>query len=89
MIRATRDDFSSSVDVHSLACEAFPCHECPVPTGREFYDSGLFLHKLLLTGTECLLRDLCWLLGHLPGNSQVFGVKRMEEYLGILALCIK
>jgi hypothetical protein len=32
--------------------------------------------------------ELCWLLGHPPGNSQVFGVKRMEGYLGILPLFI-
>jgi hypothetical protein len=31
---------------------------------------------------------LCWLLGPLPGNSQVFGVKRLEGYLGILPLFI-
>ncbi len=38
--------FPSSPDAHSLSREGFPCHECPVPTGREFYKSGLFSHKL-------------------------------------------
>jgi len=33
-------------------------------------------------------RGLCWLLGHPPGKPQVFGVKRMEGYLGILPLFI-
>jgi hypothetical protein len=27
---------------HSISCEAFPCHEGGIPTGREFYYSSLF-----------------------------------------------
>ncbi len=42
-----------------------------------------------LAGPKIKLKAwVCWLLGHPPGNSQVFGVKRIEGYLDILPLFI-
>src|SRR3989304_6323316 len=34
--------FSSSIVAHNLSCQVFPCHECPIPTGRESCGSVSF-----------------------------------------------
>ncbi len=69
--------------------------ECPVEvskpgTGERLESDGLeHLVDQAREGQQPAPDDsLCWLLGHPPGNSQVFGVKRMEGYLGILPLFI-
>jgi hypothetical protein len=60
MIRATRDDFSSSVDVHSLASEGFPCHEGSVPTGREVSRVGsLWVNSITAPGFALSADWLC------------------------------
>ena len=41
--------FSSLVDAFTLSCELFPCHECPVPTGRETVNGPKMAIPTILT----------------------------------------
>ena len=37
--------------------------------------------NLIIPSIHLFYQHMCWLLGHLPGSSQIFGVKRMEGIL--------